>query len=70
MYCYEKGVQEAVLKSISKTMSVTISKELITQELKAKLKNIVDSCNGNLSNSQAKLVDDGGVANMSEMDFA
>jgi len=66
----EKRVKEAVLKSIAKSMTVTMSKNLSPRELENMFKKIDTDGNGSISKAEVKgLVDEAGVANMSERDY-
>ena len=66
----EKRVKEAVLKSIAQSMIITISKALTPVELEKMLKKIDADGNGNLSKDEVKeLVEEAGVANMSDRDY-
>jgi len=66
----ERRVKEAVLKSIAKTMTLTTSKELSPSDLTEMFQKIDVDGNGNLSKSEVKgLVDEAGVANMSDRDY-
>jgi len=66
----EKRVKEAVLKSIAKSMTVTMSKHLSPLELENMFKKIDVDGNGSISKDEVKvLVDEAGVANMSERDY-
>merc|ERR1712238_579541 len=61
---------EAVLKSIAKSMTVTMSKNLSPLELENMFKKIDADGNGSISKAEVKgLVDEAGVANMSERDY-
>merc|ERR1712238_343808 len=66
----EKRVKAAVLKSIAKSMTVTMSKNLSPRELEDIFKKIDTDGNGSISKDEVKgLVDEAGVANMSERDY-
>jgi len=66
----EKRVKAAVLKSIAKSMTVTMSKNLSPRELENMFKKIDTDGNGSISKAEVKgLVDEAGVANMSERDY-
>jgi len=66
----EKRVKAAVLKSIAKSMTVTMSKNLSPRELEDMFKKIDTDGNGSISKDEVKgLVDEAGVANMSERDY-
>ena len=66
----ERRVKEAVLKSIAKTMTLTTSKELSPSDLTEMFQKIDTDGNGKLDKSEVKgLVDEAGVANMSDRDY-
>ena len=66
----EKRVKEAVLKSIAQNMTITASKALTPAELENMFKKIDADGNGNLSKDEVKeLVEEAGVANMSDRDY-
>ena len=66
----EKRVKEAVLKSIAQSMTITTSKALTPAELEKMFKKIDADGNGNLSKDEVKeLVNEAGVANMSDRDY-
>ena len=66
----EKRVKEAVLKSIAKNMTITTSEALTPAELENMFKKIDADGNGNLSKDEVKeLVEEAGVANMSDRDY-
>ena len=66
----EKRVKEAVLKSIAKNMTITASKALTPAELENMFNKIDADKNGNLSKGEVKdLVEEAGVANMSDRDY-
>ena len=66
----EKRVKEAVLKSIAQSMAITTSKALTPAELEKMFKKIDADGNGNLSKDEVKeLVNEAGVANMSDRDY-
>jgi len=67
----EKRVKVAVLKSMAQSMNITTSKALSPTELQSMFKKIDEDGNGNLSKDEVKgLVDEAGVANMSDRDYA
>ena len=66
----ERRVKEAVLKSIAKTMTLKISKNLQPSDLAQMFQKIDIDGNGNIDKDEMKgLVDEAGVANMSERDY-
>lgn len=66
----EKRVKEAVLKSLSKTMSLKISKNLTAQDLNEMFQKIDTDGNGYLDKGEMKgLVQEAGVVNMSDRDY-
>ena len=67
---YSKRIKESVLESISQTMSITTQKELTPIDLGNTFKKIDVDGNGNLSKDEMKeMVDNAGVANMSDRDY-
>jgi len=67
----EKRVKAAVAKSIAKNMEFSHSKNLSPSELETMFKKIDTDGSGDISKDEIKnLVDDAGVANMSEKDYA
>jgi len=77
-YVYKRGVKaqvkrvkDAVLKSIAKSMTVTMAQKPLTpRELEDIFKKIDTDGNGSISKDEVKgLVDEAGVANMSERDY-
>jgi len=66
----EKRVKAAVLKSIAQSMSITTHKEMTSGDLGKMFNKIDADGNGNLSKVEVKgLVDEAGVANMSDRDY-
>jgi len=66
----EKRVKEAVLKSLSKTMSLKISKNFTAQDLNQMFQKIDTDGNGSLDKGEMKgLVEGAGVVNMSDRDY-
>ena len=66
----ERRIKKAVLESISQTMSITTQKELTPIDLGNMFKKIDVDGNGNLSKDEMKeMVDNAGVANMSDRDY-
>jgi len=66
----ERRIKEAVLKSIAKTMTLTTSKDLSPTDLAKMFQKIDSDENGNLDKNEVKgLVDEAGVANMSDRDY-
>eukprot|EP01083_Nonionella_stella_P190753 706378_1 len=66
----EKRVKEAVLKSLSKSMSLKISKNLTAQDLNQMFQKIDTDGNGRLDKGEVKgLVEEAGVVNMSDRDY-
>jgi len=66
----ERRVKAAVLKSIAKTMALTTSRNLQPDELAQMFQKIDIDGNGNIDKDEMKgLVDEAGVANMSERDY-
>lgn len=66
----ENRVKEVVLKSMAATMALKISKNLTADELKMMFKRIDIDGNGQLDkNEMRRLVEDAGVANMSDKDY-
>lgn len=74
---YKRGVEERerrvkalVLKSITQTMNISASKALSPSELESMFTKIDTDGNGNLSKDEVKgLVEDAGVASMSDRDY-
>jgi len=66
----ERRVKEAVMKSIAKSMGISVSKEMNPTELNDTFNKIDADGNGNLSKDEVKgLVEQAGVANMSDSDY-
>eukprot|EP01083_Nonionella_stella_P190752 706377_1 len=66
----ETRVKEAVLKSLSKFMSLKISKNLTAQDLNQMFQKIDTDGNGRLDKGEVKgLVEEAGVVNMSDRDY-
>jgi len=66
----EKRVKKAVLNSLSKSMSLKISKNLTAKDLNEMFQRIDDDGNGNIDKDEMKkLVEEAGVANMSDRDY-
>jgi len=66
----EKRVKQAVLNSLSKSMSLKISKNLTAKDLNEMFQKIDDDGNGNIDKDEMKkLVEEAGVANMSDRDY-
>ena len=66
----ERRVKEAVLKSIAKSMNITTSKALSPSDLEHMFNKIDVDGNGNLTKAEVKgLVEEEGVANMSDRDY-
>ena len=66
----EKRVKMAVLNSLSKSMSLKISKNLTAKDLNEMFQKIDDDGNGNIDKDEMKkLVEEAGVANMSDRDY-
>jgi len=66
----ERRVKEAVMKSIAKSMGISVSKEMNPTELNDTFNKIDEDGNGNLSKEEVKgLVEQAGVANMSDSDY-
>jgi hypothetical protein len=66
----EKRVKLAVLNSLSKSMSLKISKSLTAKDLNEMFQKIDDDGNGNIDKDEMKkLVEEAGVANMSDRDY-
>lgn len=66
----ERRVKEAVMKSIAKSMGISVTKVMDPTELNDTFKKIDADGNGNLSKDEVKgLVEEAGVANMSDSDY-
>jgi len=66
----EKRVKKAVLNSLSKCMSLKISKNLTAKDLNEMFQKIDDDGNGNIDKDEMKkLVEEADVANMSDRDY-
>jgi len=66
----EKRVKDAMLKSIAKSLNLTTSKNLSPNELESMYKEIDADDNGKLSKDEIKgLINDAGVADMSDKDY-
>jgi len=66
----EKRVKEAVMRSIAKSMTISTSDNLKPKDLEKMFSKIDVDGNGNLDKDEVKeLVDEAGVANMSERDY-
>ena len=66
----EKRVKKAVLISLSKSMSLKIPKNLTAEDLNEMFQKIDDDGNGNIDKDEMKkLVEEAGVANMSDRDY-
>ena len=66
----EKRVKMAVLNSLSKSMSLKISKNLTAKDLNEMFQRIDDDGNGSIDKDEMKkLVEEAGVANMSDRDY-
>jgi len=66
----ERRVKVAVLKSIAETMTIKSTKKLTPSNLEEMFKKINVDGNGNLDKSEVKgLVEEAGVANMSDRDY-